>query len=203
VVPGQLLVATDQLRDADFGKSVILVVAADARGVQGIWINRPTTVAASVVFPGLKSDAEVFQGGPLRIGINGLVRAARQPEGGARLFGDVWLVADQPALRKLAAADANVRIYVGTCGWSVAQLDDETRRRGAWTILPATAGAVFDAQPRTLWDRLAHSNFARSGDRSDSIYVSFPKPSPRGRSRSFPSDLFGIPSAARAVPELP
>jgi putative transcriptional regulator len=155
-----LLVATDRIRDPDFSKSVILIVYSDTRGVQGIWINRPTSVPASAVFPALKSDVGVYQGGPLRVGINGLVRAAQAPEGGIKVVGDVWLIADQAALQKLAASTAGVRIYVGTCGWSVPQLDDEIRRRGSWTILPGTAAAVFDDDPLTLWNRLAGTNVA-------------------------------------------
>jgi putative transcriptional regulator len=164
VTAGQLLVATDRIRDPDFSKTVILIVDSDARGVQGIWINRPTSVFASDVFPGVKSSAKVYQGGPLRIGINGLVRAARQPDGSTKLFGDVWLIWYKPTLQMLAETDRSLRIYVGTCGWSVAQLDDEIRRRGSWTILPATTGVVFDDDPQTLWDRLAGRNVAVSHD---------------------------------------
>jgi len=160
VTPGALLVATDRLRDPDFAKSVILIVTADTRGVQGIWINRPTSVPVSAVFPGVKSDVGVYQGGPLRIGINGLVRSRQQPDGSSKLFGDMWLVWDKPALQKLAETDSSLRIYVGTCGWSVGQLDDEIGRRGSWTVLTATAGAVFDESPGTLWDRLAGRNVA-------------------------------------------
>jgi hypothetical protein len=41
-------------------------------------------------------------------------------------------------------------------------LDDEIRRRSSWTILPATAAAVFDDDPLTLWNRLAGTNVARN-----------------------------------------
>lgn len=160
VTAGQLLVATERIHDPDFSRSVILIVYSDTRGVQGIWINRPTSVPVSAVFAGVKSDVGVYQGGPLRIGINGLVRSPQRPDGGIKVVGDVWLIADQGALQKLAASDPGLRIYVGTCGWSVPQLDDEIERRGSWTILPATAGAVFDDDPRTLWNRLSGSNVA-------------------------------------------
>ena len=164
VSPGQMLVATDRLNDPEFSKSVVLILAADARGVQGVWINRPTTVPVSTLFPALKTAAAAYQGGPLRLGINGLVRSSRQLANGTRLFGDVWLVVDRAALESLASGGgANVRIYVGTCGWSVPQLDDEVRRRGAWTILPPSADAVFDADLGTLWNRLAGVNVARAG----------------------------------------
>jgi putative transcriptional regulator len=155
VSPGQLLVATTQLKDPEFAQSVVLILTSDSRGVQGVWINRPTTFAVSELFSGLKSGVNLYQGGPLRIGINALVRSATQPERSARILPGVWLVAEESAVRDaIAAQAANVRVFLGLCGWSVPQLDDEIHRRGAWTIREGTAGLVFDDDVKTLWNRL-------------------------------------------------
>lgn len=166
VSPGQLLVATSQLRDPEFSQSVVLIVTSDASRVQGVWINRPTNVSVVELFPGLKSAEKLYQGGPLRIGINALVRSVSQPERGARLLPGVWLVAEESAVRgAITTQGANARVFVGLCGWSVPQLDDEIRRRGAWTIVQGSARLVFDDDVKTLWIRLGGGKFAqmRSG----------------------------------------
>jgi putative transcriptional regulator len=168
VKAGQLLVATGRLNDPEFSQSVVLILASGPEGVLGIWINRQTKVTVQEIFPELRNSAPVFQGGPLRIGINGLLRAKEPPQGGSRLLDDVWVITEQAALRKLAARAGGLRIVIGTCGWSVPQLADEIDRREAWTIRNATPEIIFDPDPGTLWNRLSGSNIARG--------LSFPPP---------------------------
>jgi putative transcriptional regulator len=150
-----LLIASPQAVDPDFRRSVILLVHAASDGAIGLMLNRPTRADAVDVFPELKSPkAAIFAGGPILIGVNALVRSKIKPAGATNLFADVWLVADRSTIQKLAAASpAAFRIYVGQCGWTASQLQDEMRR-GLWTAAPARAGVVFNPLPDTLWTRL-------------------------------------------------
>jgi putative transcriptional regulator len=153
---GQLLIATSASRDPDFARSVVLLVRSDGAGAVGVFLNRSTSVPLAKVFPGFdpSSNARVFQGGPLRIGVNALVRASPAPAGAARVIAGVYLVSDQGAIQRLAArGDVTLRVYLGQCGWTAAQLQDEIRR-GLWRIAAGTAEVVFDARPETLWERI-------------------------------------------------
>ena len=150
-----LLIASPQSLDPDFRRSVILLLHTTSEGAIGIMLNRPTRADMGDLFPELKSQkAVIYAGGPLRIGVNALLRSNVKPAGATNLFADVWLVSDRSAIQKHAAtAPAAFRIYVGQCGWTAAQLQDEIRR-GLWIAAPAQAGAVFDPLPDTLWTRL-------------------------------------------------
>ncbi len=156
---GQFLVAAPSSSDDDFERTVILLVHSGDEGAIGLIVNRPTTVPLSVLFPDLKKPGVgstlLYQGGPMRIGINGLVRSRTKPERASEVMPGIYLVSDRTQLKKIAAAEpASVRVYVGLCGWSVAQLRNELGN-GLWSVVPANPRTIFDKQPASLWFRLA------------------------------------------------
>ena len=156
---GRFLIAAPSSFDDDFARTVILLVHSGAEGAIGLIVNRPTTVPLSVLFPDLKTPAarstSLYQGGPMRIGINGLVRSRTKPEHASEVMPGIYLMSDRSQLKRIAAASpASVRVYVGLCGWSAAQLRNELENR-LWSVEPATPGTIFDKQPASLWSRLA------------------------------------------------
>ena len=128
-------------------------------GAVGLIVNVRTDVQVAELFPELKragGAALLYKGGPLRQGLNGLLRSRTKPAGGSALFGDVYVIADPTALKKRIAAASpseSLRIYLGLCGWSAAQLRSEISR-GVWRTTNPDAGVVFDPHPDTLWERL-------------------------------------------------
>ncbi len=160
----QILVSAPEMRDPELARSVILILYSGDHGTIGIVVNRVTKVAASELFRDLRAprcgSQPVYAGGPVRVGINALVRAAAKPRGSSLLFGNVYLIGDRTPLNKLleaCPADAPVRVYIGSCGWGRGQLEAELRR-GDWRTLPARADLVFDRDPASLWARLiAHT----------------------------------------------
>jgi len=150
-----LLIASPQSQDPDFRESVILLLHNSSDGAVGLMLNLPTRAGIRELFPELQSSkAAIYAGGPLRIGVNALLRSNVKPGGASNLFANVWLISDRSAIRKLAVnPPAAFRIYLGQCGWSAAQLQDEIRR-GLWITAPSQPAAVFDPNPDTLWTRL-------------------------------------------------
>ena len=147
---GKLLVATPKSQDADFARSVILLIRFDAQSAVGLMLNRPTDIPVAEVLPDLKGSPSarirVFAGGPLMTGVRALVRSRK----------DVAVLANQALRAKLMAGGTQAstfRVYAGYTGWTAAQLQGEVER-GLWRVLPADPGAVFDPHPETLWSRL-------------------------------------------------
>ena len=68
---GRLLVATPELGDGTFGRSVVLVLDHDDDGALGVVINRPTPVDVAEVLPTWQPLAcepgVLFQGGPVAL----------------------------------------------------------------------------------------------------------------------------------------
>ena len=46
-----------------------------------------------------------------------------------------------------------LRVYLGYCGWTAAQLRNEVRG-GAWYIFDPSDEIVFDPKPSSLWTRM-------------------------------------------------
>ena len=134
VTRGALLVATAKSHDPDFAKSVVLILDANREAAVGVIVNRPG------------KDGK-WIGGPVPLGTNALVRTTHPPRGAKRILPDVFAVAFPRADFKEPH-----RIYAGTCGWTMRQLEDEFQS-GLWRVLPGSSDIIFDDHPETLWDR--------------------------------------------------
>jgi putative transcriptional regulator len=159
---GRLLVASRDLGDPNFAKTVILLVRYDEdKGAAGLVINKRTDVPISRVFHDLKEASgrhdPVYIGGPVELNtVMALLKSASKPEGASRVFGDVYLISDRDLLTHTLASSADAtgfHIYIGYAGWSAGQLQHEVDL-GAWHIMPGDAATVFHADPDSLWPRL-------------------------------------------------
>lgn len=159
---GKLLVASRDLGDPNFAKTVILLVHYDEeKGAVGLVINKRTDVPISRVFHDLKEASSrkdpVYIGGPVELNsVLALLKSAKKPDGADRVFGDVYLISDRDLLTKTLASSAEATVfhtYIGYAGWQTGQLEHEIEL-GAWHILPADAGTVFHADPDSVWERM-------------------------------------------------
>ena len=159
---GDFLVASRDLGDPNFAKTVILLVHYKAdEGAVGLVINRATDVPISRVFQDLKEAKSrkdpVYVGGPVELNtVMALLKSAIKPENSARMFNDVYLIANKDLLRATLASGADASVfhtYVGYAGWGAGQLEREMEQ-GAWHSMPADAANVFHSDPDSVWQRL-------------------------------------------------
>jgi putative transcriptional regulator len=158
---GKLLVASRDLSDPAFAESVILLIHYDEGGTVGLMVNRRTEVPISRALRELKVGGDrsdpVYRGGPVESSnVLALLRSRAQPDDATVVFGDVYLVSTKALLEKTLAKSAGpdeFRVYLGYCGWSRGQLENEVRQ-GSWQIFNRSADAVFDADAKSLWRRL-------------------------------------------------
>jgi putative transcriptional regulator len=158
---GKLLVAPRNSQDPNFAKSVVLLVHYAEDGTVGLMINRQTTLSASRVLRDLKGSSNyaqpVYAGGPVQIeAVQALLQLHAGPHDATHLFGHVYLVSKKLELEKALVAGKDskeLRIYLGYCGWSRGQLENEVNR-GGWYIFDGSEAIVFDSNPSTLWSRI-------------------------------------------------
>ncbi len=158
---GKLLVATRDAPDSTFAETVILLVRYTQDGTVGLMLNRRTQVPVSRALEPLKGASgrsdPVFAGGPVELpNVLALLRANVMPEGAEHVTGKVYLVPTGALLGKTLAKrpdPADFRVYLGYCGWSLGQLENETSH-GFWRVLNGSADIIFDSEPETLWSRL-------------------------------------------------
>jgi putative transcriptional regulator len=159
--PGRLLVASHNIVDPTFARTVILLIAYDESGAFGVVINRPTEVRLTTAVPQLKEardrDDLVFFGGPVaRNQMLALIRSTKPLKAALRVFDDVYASGSLDTLEralKRAPKRGGVRTYVGSAGWAPRQLDNEIAR-GDWYVAESDARVVFDADPAEMWTQL-------------------------------------------------
>ena len=160
---GTLLVASPQLTDVNFARSVVLVLQNDENGAVGVVLNRPTNLVPATVFPELAEgigsyDGHLFRGGrlaPTRLIylVRGLAAATVT---GPEVLDKVFLSVDDASLSdmvRLADGTDELRLYAGHEAWVPGQLQAEINA-GGWQILLATPELVFDEDPGSLWSKL-------------------------------------------------
>jgi len=156
LAPAKLLVASRDLADPNFARTVILLAHYDSESVLGLIVNRRTDVPMSRVLGKERTDT-LYLGGPVEIStVFALLESPEKLKDAAPIFGEVYLIASKALLEKTISTrpDPDVfHVYLGYAGWTSEQLRREVAL-GMWFIFPADAGLVFDSNPDSLWLRM-------------------------------------------------
>lgn len=162
---GMLLLASPEIDDPSWTRTVVLLLHHDSNGSLGVALNRPTRVAPEEVEPQLELpgySGSVFRGGP--VGPTQLIFLVRNPPAGLlraapQIVEDVYASGDLSALTQLVELGTNeseLRLFAGHVEWAPRQLEAEVAE-GLWTLTAASSPRVFPARPETLWEQLQAS----------------------------------------------
>ena len=183
---GQILVASRNLADPNFFRTVILILEHGA-GALGVVLNRPSAITIADVVPTwlelAAQPAVVFHGGPVeRTAAIGLARPAQSvdlaPDDAPSIAGATWfsLTIDAPG-RELGIVNLgaepgdlvglvkDLRIYSGYAGWSPGQLESEIQA-GGWLVLDHKAFDPLTSNPATLWNQASSAAASGQGVRA-------------------------------------
>ncbi len=157
---GQLLIASAEIQDPRFARSVILLLRHDSSGAFGIIINHPLGKRPfSALLESQDSPVEgtipVFLGGPVQPHLGFVVHSTeyRRPE--------TLVVDDQLAMTRSREVlrdighhqgPAKYLFALGYAGWGAGQLEAEIAKHG-WFTAPAEPDLVFDAERDAVWDK--------------------------------------------------
>jgi putative transcriptional regulator len=160
---GQLLVATDEMPDPRFARTVIYMIRHDATGAQGIVVNRPLREIPLAVLleqmgmesTGVRGTIRLYAGGPvdtLRILV--LHTGGYTSEGTLPVRDGIAVTWEPDILRAIALGRGPRRTLfaLGYAGWGPGQLEAELRT-GAWVRAAADEALLFDESPESKWDR--------------------------------------------------
>lgn len=155
---GQLLVATPEIGEGLFRRSVVLLLHHSDEGAQGLILNRRLETEVGSILPDWGAvtvrDRHVYYGGPVgadsALGVGLLPVDAPPHHAVTRLYDELGLVdldADPADLDILAGA---VRVFVGYAGWSPGQLDEEIRS-GSWYVVDRCDTDALTEAADELW----------------------------------------------------
>ena len=133
-----LLVASQQIADPRFSKTVVLVTKHGKNGPIGIIINRPQNATLDQILPenSAAKNIHLFYGGPMYPKqISYLVRGADAMKGGLAISGSIYLAYDSSSLEKLLSGKirhTGLRVVHGLASWAPGQLEYEISL-GSWS----------------------------------------------------------------------
>lgn len=157
---GRLLVATPNLGDPNFERTVILLLEHSREGALGVVLNRPSELDVAEPLPEWARVAAhpsvVFIGGP--VAPSAAVCLARlgrfagaegwRPVGLDGPVGTLDLDSDPD--EAIAHID-EIRVFAGYAGWGPGQLEDEIAE-GGWFVVDADPADPLSPAPERLWD---------------------------------------------------
>lgn len=165
---GVFLVASQEMADPNFRKTVILVTRYDSEGSAGLVINRAMQLHAGDAFPQITELTDdvgnVQVGGPvMRNNMQLLVQITDPPGQASPLFGNIYLVSNKRFFEQLTQnkqGNKAARLYMGYTGWAAGQLEAELIR-GDWYIWHPTTQYIFSEPQDKVW----HDLFIAAGSR--------------------------------------
>jgi putative transcriptional regulator len=160
---GQLLAATPMLGDANFRRTIVLIVEDDPEeGTLGVVLNRPSEIPVRQVLEPwtelVTGPSVLFQGGPVSPDSAlalAMPKGAEEPIGwrslsGSKLMSRIGLIDLGAPPQLLADGISSLRVFAGYAGWGIGQLEAEIEA-GAWLVLDALPEDAFAADPGRLY----------------------------------------------------
>jgi len=154
-----MLVASQQMPDPRFRKTVLVVTRHGNTGPIGVIVNRPQNVKLGKIFPSYPAAAEMklFYGGPAYIKqLYYLVRGGESVTGALAVSSNIYLAYDLPTLDELLSGKRtykDLRVMHGLASWAPGQLEYEIQI-GSWYVLPLDEAVIFDRAPEQMWQEL-------------------------------------------------
>jgi putative transcriptional regulator len=159
---GQLLVATPEMGDPRFSKTVIVMVRHDHTGALGLVINKligSSTLAD--LLAGFGEDGHdiadiiaINYGGPVQPLVGLSLHSPDFASEGTTTVNDYLSMSSGVEVLKAMAEDQgprNILFMLGYAGWGPGQLEGELQRR-SWAIAPADEAFIFIQDPGTGGD---------------------------------------------------
>ncbi len=158
---GNLLIASRDLLDPNFSKSIVLLLHYDDDGAFGVMINRRTQMRPTEILPDVDALEDyrglIYLGGPVSLGNLVVLLRTEESTGAAEpIIDGVVVLTSFESLNEIVTrnpAEASLRLYAGYAGWGPGQLDRELARDD-WHLIPARSEDVFSDKPDELWQRL-------------------------------------------------
>jgi putative transcriptional regulator len=160
---GELLVATEELRDPRFFHAVIYLLKHDETGTIGLVVNHPVAEmpmadllrSVGVHRPGTAGQVRVHSGGPVDPARGFVLHSTDYKGPDNQVVKDGLAFSVHPAILTAIADGRGPRrwlFFLGYAGWAPGQLEAEIQR-GDWITVEPDQALLFDEPAERKWDR--------------------------------------------------
>ncbi|MCD7843432.1 MAG: YqgE/AlgH family protein [Clostridiales bacterium] len=158
VVParGKILISEPFLRDATFGRSVILLIDHSQDGSMGLILNKQIPLFLNEVIKEFKyhEDIPLFKGGPLSTDTLFYIHTLPEIAGALPISKGLYLNGDFNGIKEFILQGNpiknNVRFFLGYSGWEYEQLSKEIQEN-TWMIGKEDIPSLMTDNIRNMW----------------------------------------------------
>ena len=162
-IPGQLLVATAEMKDPRFAEAVIYMVKHDAKGAFGLVVNRPIAKGPfedllkgfGTEIEGAKGEVVIHYGGPVSAGQGFMLHSDDVvTENSIKLPNGLAMTADIKMIEAMARGRGPRQslVMLGYAGWGPGQLEMELRAN-SWFVTRGDKSLIFDKDAEKKWQQ--------------------------------------------------
>ena len=173
-VKDHFLIATEEMKDTRFSKSVIVMLENDENGAWGLVINRRlgTMPIALLIDPSLNTSKEreklfkvnipVFWGGPVDVKEIFVLHSAEYQSESTKNYGNISVSSDYNILFDIAENKGPKKslVILGYSGWGSGQLEGEMER-DRWILSDIDLDITFDKDSNTKWNKAFKNSFIK------------------------------------------
>jgi putative transcriptional regulator len=156
-VESGFLIASPQLRDPNFQRTLVLLIQHNQQGALGLIINREAPMRLGDVVEQLESvhparaNRPVLWGGPVDRGVGFVIFRGRAEEGWG-VGGGISVSTSSQRLQALVSDRGEFHLCLGYAGWGPGQLDREYEE-GSWLHTECIPDLLFDCAVNDRYDR--------------------------------------------------
>ena len=153
---GKILISEPFLRDATFGRSVILLIDHTDEGTMGLIINKPLPIFVNDIIKEFKyiNDIPLYKGGPVATDTLFYLHTLANISGAIPVSKGLYLNGDFAEIKKYILqgnkVDQHIRFFLGYCGWEGEQLNDELKEN-TWLVSKEDKDYLMNSDTKDMW----------------------------------------------------
>ncbi len=153
---GKILISEPFLRDATFGRSVILLIDHTDEGTMGLIINKPLPIFVNDIIKEFKyiDDIPLYKGGPVATDTLFYLHTLANISGAIPVSKGLYLNGDFDEIKKYILqgnkVDQHIRFFLGYCGWGGEQLNDELKEN-TWLVSKEDKDYLMNSDTKGMW----------------------------------------------------
>ena len=153
---GKVLISEPFLRDANFTRSVVLLIDHGTKGSVGIIMNKPSKLIVNDIVKEFKylDNIPLFKGGPVSTDTLFYLQTFADIEGALPIGDGIYLNGDFNAIKRYILQgnpiEGKIRFFLGYAGWDTDQLQNEIEEN-TWIIGNADMANLVNNQIQDLW----------------------------------------------------
>ena len=148
---GKILISEPFLRDATFGRSVVLLIDHTEEGSMGLIINKQLPIFVNDIIKEFKyiENIPLYKGGPIATDTLFYLHTLADIPGAIPISKGLYLNGDFDEIKKYIL-QGNIRFFLGYSGWESEQLSTELKEN-TWLVSKEENAYLMNGDTKDMW----------------------------------------------------